>query len=208
MHGPTCICWANLTPFSLKTAAAIGFVFAAAAGGLISAGIFLLREPLAHFYTEAEDVADLAVEASPWVCLYYLINSVTWGAWAIMQGQMRTCFPATVICVGMWAVSVPLAYFAVTYKLDETFHTSPLVILWGSCCIGEGASCALMFSAIVRSNGAAIAEEAIESATIGEEDEGEGFDYDDDGNALAKTKSALRREHAAGNKAAGRIVDS
>ena len=54
----------------------------------------------------------------------------------------------------------------------------------------------------------AIAEEAIESATIGEEDEGEGFDYDDDGNALAKTKSALRREHAAGNKAAGRIVDS
>jgi hypothetical protein len=65
-----------------------------------------------------------------------------------------------------------------------------------------------MFSAIVRSNGAAIAEEAIESATIGEEDEGEGFDHDDDGNALAKTKSTLRREHAAGNKAAGRVADS
>ena len=89
-----------------KIAAVIGFIFAAAAGAVISVGIYFLRKPLANFYTESQDVANLAIDASPWVFLYYFINSATWGCWAIMQGQMRTCFPATIICLGMWFISV------------------------------------------------------------------------------------------------------
>lgn len=61
-----------------------------------------LRSPLAHFYTPDDPIADLAIEAAPFVVGYYFMNSCVWGLWAVMQGQMRTCYPATVICIGMW----------------------------------------------------------------------------------------------------------
>jgi hypothetical protein len=74
----------------------------------------------------------------------------------------------------MWVISVPLAYFAVTYKLDETLGLdSPLVLLWLATCVGESISLALMALAITRSNWTAIVQEAIESASIGEEEDPE-----------------------------------
>jgi hypothetical protein len=47
MHGPTCIVWANLTPFSLKTAGDVGEDAGAPWGALF----LLLALPLAAFYT-------------------------------------------------------------------------------------------------------------------------------------------------------------
>ena len=62
-----------------KTAAWVGWLFSFAAGAVISSGIFFARKPLAHFYVgdAGEDVAQMAIDASPFVVLYYLINSVT-----------------------------------------------------------------------------------------------------------------------------------
>lgn len=153
-----------------KSASAVGFIFSLAAGCIISGSIFFARKPLANFYvgSSGSNVASMAIDASPFVVFYYLLNSVTWGLWAIMQGQMRTCFPATVICLGMWCGSVPLAYVAITYKVDEHLGMSPLMVLWACCCLGEGASMSMMALAVLRSNWQAIVKEAKESATIGD----------------------------------------
>ena len=99
-----------------------------------------------------------------------------------MQGQMRTCFPATVICLGMWCGSVPLAYVAITFHLDEKLGIGPLVTLWACCCLGEGISCLMMAFAVWRSNWHAISAEAIANADLGEEDH---TDTDEEAEAVA-----------------------
>ena len=162
-----------------KRASVVGFIFAATAGAIISTLIFVFRRPLAHFYTPAESVSVLAIDAAPFVVLYYFTNSAVWGLWAVMQGQMRTCYPATVICIGMWLISVPLAYAAVTYDLGDRYlgGLNPLSTLWACCVIGEGITFVLMAGAIVFADWDKIAHEAIETATMGEDEE----DYDSEG---------------------------
>jgi hypothetical protein len=41
------------------------------------------------------------------LALFYLLSSLTYGLWAILEGQMRVSMTAVLISVGAWGFQVP-----------------------------------------------------------------------------------------------------
>jgi len=105
-------CLGENKPANAKHVAWLGFQLAAFCGAVISWLIYLFREWLAVRFSpggEGSIVYKETVEAVPIVAIYYWLNSLCWGAWGILQGQMRNALSTASLLFGVWVVSVPLS---------------------------------------------------------------------------------------------------
>lgn len=93
----------------------LGLIFAAGAGLLISTGIYVGRFWLARFFSDTPEVQELTAAVGGQVSLYYFLNSLMWGAWAPLEGQMRTTIPMLSMTAGMWLITVPLTFATVKF---------------------------------------------------------------------------------------------
>jgi Na+-driven multidrug efflux pump len=97
-------------PLAAERVMKLGFAFGAIAGGTISLVLYLLRVPLAGFFSDDAKVNHLSIGVAGQVSLYYFLNSMMWAFWAPLEGQMRTMLPSAALTFGMWGVTVPLTY--------------------------------------------------------------------------------------------------
>jgi MATE family multidrug resistance protein len=103
-------------PAAAKRVMYMGFIFAAAAGVIISTAIYFGRYWLATFFSDDPKVNEMTVSVGFHVALYYFLNSCMWGVWAPLEGQMRTTLPSISLIIGMWGVTVPLSVATIKYE--------------------------------------------------------------------------------------------
>ena len=153
-------CLGENKPANAKHVAWLGFQLAAFCGAVISCLIYLFREWLAVKFSpggEGSIVYQETVEAVPIVAIYYWLNSLCWGAWGILQGQMRNALSTASLLFGVWMISVPLSVVCVNHDWLGTDLGSKLQGVWWASCAGEASIVVVMVAAIYMSNWEALA---------------------------------------------------
>jgi hypothetical protein len=159
-----------------RESAKIGMAMATVAGLFISVLIFLFRAFLSNVFSpsgKGSPVYQFTLDAVPLVAVYYWLNSLCWGTWAILQGQMRNRLTSVAMIFGIWGVSIPLSVIFVDMQLLGPGVSEQLKGVWVACCVGEGTIVLLMCVAIWKSDWEALAREAVESAEIIDAADGE-----------------------------------
>lgn len=170
-------------PERAKTAALAGVCYSIVAGGVLASCMFLARGKLAMLFSPTDEyVQTLIKNSSVPVAIFYFLNSVVYGLWAVLEAQMRPGIPSFGLVVSQWFVSVPLTVillkFACITNLPQFAGLSPLEVCWWSQNVGQIMMLTLLGGSILCSDWEALAQEAVEYAASCEE---EAEDEDDPG---------------------------
>ena len=176
-------------PARARKASVVGMWYSVLLGVILSCILFVLRKQLAEFLSPTDvAVQGMMLDVIAPVCLFYLLSSVQYGLWGILQGQSRVCMVSVAITANTWAFAVPFTYaslrmwgpdsdaFAALHNTtallsggsgcDSDEELLPLRLMWWSITAAMVLCNALMSGAILRSDWQKLADEAVEYATF------------------------------------------
>jgi Na+-driven multidrug efflux pump len=192
-----------------KRAAVAGCVYAALTGVIECVALLAFKRQLATLFAPEDEMArELIEEGMLPVAIYYFLESVAYGLWAVLEGQMRVRIATIALIVGHWVVSVPLGFYMLrvwlrnhceqernahpttpndptSWRCDSAFlERSPLELAWWCNCIGGVVTCVIMFAALLVSKWEALQAAAQEELLA-------------DGGAELDVESAQAAQHRA-----------
>ena len=173
-------------PARARLAARAGIVYSVGLGVLLAGSLYLLRFQLTAFLSPTDTVVQkMMQDVIVPVCLFYLLSSIQYGMWGVLQGQMRVCFVSVAITANTWGFAVPFSYAALQFWGPDSDHAqvahphNATVLVSGDGGCGDGDPAlplllmswsivaamllcdVMMFAAIVTSDWQKLADEAV-----------------------------------------------
>ena len=94
-----------------KQAAWAGVLYSTATGLALALLMFLMRFWLAEYFSPTDLSVQLLIERSALpVAVFYFLNSVMYGMWAVLEAQSRPSIPTIGMVASEWLISVPLTW--------------------------------------------------------------------------------------------------
>ena len=152
-----------------KQAAWAGITFSTIAGAVLGAALYFGRYALAALFSPTDEgLQHLIQQSTGPLAVFYFLNSVVYGLWAVLEAQSRPAIPTMGMVMTEWFISIPLTLLLLkTFCISHVWNNmSTLEVVWHARNVGQIILILVMSNAVRNSDWEQVAKEATECAEV------------------------------------------